>query len=300
MSKIKVTEFFGNPTPIGLVGLAIGCMVLAPIEFGWTKGTDPQAWRWMMLTAGVLQIYAGIVDLINKNILGATAFTLYGVLWVCNSWITSSGQGAVTDPHVKAFVYVVYLLLSVFLLIGFMSVSMNLTIILIEFNLIFIANVLALFIHDLHRPAAIIIGILLILVAIQTMWAAAGGVLNSILGKNLFQQGKAPLTKKSDGKKPDNFESIKKHDDLREKIVHVLYEFWEKNGFEYTPTTLVTEKLNKTKEELIPDFAYLYYKGYAAMDEEKFKLNPEAPKMVRLTAEGLDYYSEMQMKKFNF
>ncbi len=78
--KAKTTELFGNPTPIGLIGLAIGCMVLAPIEFGWTSGADPQAWRWMLLTAGVLQIYAGVVDLINKNVLGATTFTVYGVL----------------------------------------------------------------------------------------------------------------------------------------------------------------------------------------------------------------------------
>lgn len=297
MEKGKTVELFGNPTPIGLIGLAIGCMVLAPIEFGWTNASDPQVWRWMMLTAGVLQIYAGVVDLINKNILGATAFTVYGVLWVCNAWVISSGMPA--DPTIKGFIYIVFLLMSLFMLVGFMFVSLNLTIVLVEFNIIFIANILALFNPTLHKPMAVIIGILLILVALQTMWAAAGGILNSLLGKNVFPQGEAPL-KKQELKKSDDFQSIKMHEEIRKQIVEVLYEFWEKNGFEYTETTLVTEKLNKKKEELLPDFSYLYYKGYVAMDEEKYKANPQAVKWVRLTAAGLDYYAELQMNKFKF
>lgn len=296
--KSNTSELFGNPTPIGLIGLAIGCMVLAPIEFGWTKGVDPQAWRWMLMTAGVLQIYAGVVDLINKNILGATAFTVYGMLWVCNSWVTSAGMPY--DPMTKGFIYIVFLAMSLFILIGFMYVSMNLTVVLAEFNLIFIANILAFFIHDLHQPMALIIGVLLVLVAIQSMWAAAGAVINPMVGRNMFPQGAAPLKKSESQPKMDDFVSVKRHETIREQIVHVLYQFWEKNGFEFTETTLVTETLKRGKEELLSDFQYLYYKGYVAMDEESYNKNPEAPKRVRLTAQGLDYYSELQMNKFKF
>lgn len=297
--KAKTTELFGNPTPIGLIGLAIGCMVLAPIEFGWTSGADPQAWRWMLLTAGVLQIYAGVVDLINKNVLGATTFTVYGVLWVCNSWVTSAAMPA--DPITKGFIYLVFLALSMFLLIGFLYVSRNLAIVLVEFVLIFVANLFALFNHDLHKPMALVIGILLVLVAIQCMWAAAGGVINNIVGRNLFPQGPAPLSKAT-GKEQmtDDFASVKRHQTIREQIVHVLYQFWEKHGFEFTETTLVMDALKCGKEELVADFQYLYYKGYVARDEESYQKNPDAPKRVHLTAQGLDYYTEAQMNKFKF
>lgn len=60
-------ERMGNPTPIGLLGLAIGCAALAPAELGLTTTADPMIWVWMLLTAGVLQVYAGVVDIINRR-----------------------------------------------------------------------------------------------------------------------------------------------------------------------------------------------------------------------------------------
>jgi len=296
--KAHSNELIGNPTPIGLIGLAIGCMVLAPIEFGWIKAVDPQVWRWMMLTAGALQIYAGIMDLVNRNVLGATAFTIYGVLWVVNSWVLSTGMPV--DLAVKGYVYLTYLVMSMILLVGFMYVSRNLAIILTEFVLIFLANVFVLFNHDLHHTLAPVIGVLLLLVAVQSMWAAAGGILNGLTGRNLFPQGPAVLKKTSLPQTSDDFASVRHHESIREQIVHVLYQFWEKHGFEFTPTTLVTDALNYQKEDLVSDFQYLYYKGYVTMDEEKFRANPQEPKLVRLTAQGLDYYAEAQMNKFKF
>ena len=36
------------------------------------------------------------------------------------------------------------------------------------------------------------------------------------------------------------------------------------------------------------------------LDEEKMKQNPDAPKMIRLTAAGVVCYGELQMQKFKF
>jgi succinate-acetate transporter protein len=133
-------EIMGNPTPIGLMGLAFGCVALAPMELGFT---DPgtKIWVWVLMSGGILQIYAGIVDLINKNLLGATAFTLYGSLWVITGWQMSTGIAY--EPFVKEFIYVVFLLFTVYMTIGFMTVSMNLTLVFIEFIFIFILEIVS-------------------------------------------------------------------------------------------------------------------------------------------------------------
>ena len=100
-----------NPTPIGLMGLAFGCAALAPSELGLTDVSNPVIWIWMLLTAGVLQIYAGAADLINRNLLGATAFTIYGTLWLISAWqLGASPASGPSDVLVKGFVYIIFLM----------------------------------------------------------------------------------------------------------------------------------------------------------------------------------------------
>lgn len=292
------TEAFGNPTPIGLMGLALGCAALAPAELGWTKIMDPKIWLWMMMTAGVLQIYAGIIDLVNKNILGATAFTVYGTLWLIAGW--QLGVQAFGDPMVKVYIYIFFLCFTAFMTIGFMMVSLNLTIVFVEFIIIFTLEILAGFYPDFHHLASRLVGILHVMAGFQVLWAAAGGVINNTLGRNIFNQGEPPLKKKETHESTNDFASIRKHIDLREKIIGMMYRHWEGHGWEWISTQEVCDKLGRAPEELAPDFWYLYQKAYVALDEERYKADPEAPKMVRLTAGGADYYGELQMSKFKF
>ncbi len=127
---VENKEILGNPTPIGLMGLAFGCGALAPMELGLT---DPggKIWVWVLVSGGILQIYAGIVDMINRNILGATAFTLYGSLWAITGW--QMGWDIAYPPMVKEYIYIVYWLLTAFMTIGFMTVSLTLTLVLLNF-----------------------------------------------------------------------------------------------------------------------------------------------------------------------
>ncbi len=142
-------------------------------------------------------------------------------------------------------------------------------------------------------------GLLHAAACLQVAWAAAGGVLNDLLGRDLFKQGTPPL-KWQYIKGKDDLASIARHVDYRRKIVHVLYKHWEEKGWDWISTKELCKTLGLPPRELVPDSWYLYQKGYVAVDEEKMKQNPDAPKLIRLTAGGIDYYGELQKSKFKF
>lgn len=296
MSTKGPAEVMGNPTPIGLMGLAFGCAALAPIELGIAVPSS-QIWIWVMVSGGIMQIWAGIVDLINKNEMGATAFTLYGMLWFIIGWQLSAGIAL--GSEIRASINFAYLLFTCFMFVGFLTVSLNLSLVFMQFIIIFVLEVLSAFFPSMHKWVPFVAGIAHTLALFQLSWAAAGAILNKLLGRNFFVQGRPPI-RHVEKQPEDDFASIKKHIQLRRLIVEVLYSHWEKKGWDWLSTTDICNELNMQPSELVPDSWYLYQKGYIAMDEEKYKQEPNAPKLVRLTASGIDYYGELQEKKFKF
>lgn len=292
------TERMGNPTPIGLIGLALGCAVLAPQQLGLTNGADAAIWIWMLLGAGALQVYAGVIDLINRNVLGATAFTVYGTLWIASAWFRAH-DGTAGDPLVLAYVNFTFMLISAVILIGFMTVSLNLTIVLVEFVTIFAVEVLATAFPALNLPVHNIVGTLLIMAAFQVLWAAAGGIINGLLGREIFWQGTPPL-RPPHAREPAAYRERRHHMQLRERILGVMYDYWEHHGWEWLSTHTVCEQLGMPPEALAPDFWYLFQKGHVAVDEDRLKADPEGPKWVRITASGVDYHDELQLSHFKF
>jgi uncharacterized protein len=296
-----VEERLGNPTPIGLMGLALGCAALAPAELGLTATADPMIWRWMLLTAGALQIYAGIVDIINRNVLGATAFTVYGMLWALSAWQLGGGAAlGASDPAVKGFIYLVFLLFTSYMAIGFATVSRTLTVVFLAFIVIFAIEILAAFLPAMHGAASLVAGLLHLLAALLCIWAAAGSVVNPLLGRNLFEQGAPFLVSHGPAPEADDFESLIRHQSLRRRIVAAMYHFWERHAWDWVSTQAVSEEVGLPPAELAPDFWYLFERGFVSLDEEHMRARPSEPKMVRITAAGIDYYRELQMGKFKF
>jgi succinate-acetate transporter protein len=290
-------EVLGNPAPIGLMGLAIGCGALAPAELGLTQLDDARVWLWIMLAGGVLQIYAGIIDLVNRNVLGATAFTVYGILWLIAG--VQVGGAVTGDPMVKVYLYAVFLLFTLYMMVGFMTVSLNLTLVFAEFVAIFALEIAAGIQPALHAKTTPIVGVLHAVAAFQVVWAAAGGVLNNLLGRNLFLQGEPPLRRSESWLESHDFQSLRHHADLRERIVHALYEFWERHAWDWISAMEVCKRLGIEQQALAPDFWYLHQKSYVDLQKDASG-EPAEPKMVRLSAAGVDYYGELQQRKHRF
>ena len=280
------------------MGLAFGCAALAPAELGLTQASDPAIWIWMLLTAGALQIYGGVADLVNRNVLGATSFTVYGTLWLISAWML--GSGAPSEPAVKGFIYVVFLMFTLFMTIGFATISRTLTIVFVAFIIIFAIEIAAAFLPPLHHAAQIVAGLMHALAAVLATWAAAGAVINPLLGRSVFVQGPAPLAAMGGEPKVDNFASLVRHRILRRRLVEALYGFWESNAWDWISTAAVGRDLGLELDAMAPDFWYLYQKGFVAVDEEQMRAEPSTPKRVRITAAGIDYYRELQMEKIKF
>jgi succinate-acetate transporter protein len=72
-------ERFGNPTPLGLLGLAIACGALIPIAFGMVEPKNivaalKTAAVFSLLFGGGCQLLAGLMLFANKNVYGGTVF----------------------------------------------------------------------------------------------------------------------------------------------------------------------------------------------------------------------------------
>jgi succinate-acetate transporter protein len=85
-STPSAAPVFAEPTPLGLLGLAIGCAALVPVAFGWSvtpAALHTAAW-FCLLFGGGGQMLAGLMSFANKNLLGGTLFTTFAFNWIMN------------------------------------------------------------------------------------------------------------------------------------------------------------------------------------------------------------------------
>src|ERR1700733_11958560 len=140
---------FGEPTPLGLLGLAIGCAALVPIAFGMIP-KDPAAAAMMLKTAAWFcllfgagcQFLAGVMSLANKNTLGGTLLTTFSFNWVMNWWVLDQlSQGKVPDPTVGLAVAPSFILIFVVLTYAFGFFSKLLFVFLLDIDLLYLLRI---------------------------------------------------------------------------------------------------------------------------------------------------------------
>ncbi|MBX7196175.1 MAG: hypothetical protein K1X94_29230 [Sandaracinaceae bacterium] len=126
-ASTPATMPFGEPTPLGLLGLSVGCAALLPIAFGMIPSEPARAaamfstaaWFCLLFGAGC-QFLAGMMSLANKNTLGGTLLTTFSFNWVMN-WYTlrEASEGRGVDPTVVLAVDVTFLVIFVVLTYAF-------------------------------------------------------------------------------------------------------------------------------------------------------------------------------------
>jgi len=110
-----VQELVANPSPLGLLGLAIVTLVASSAKLGITSGTA-YIIPWAFFLGALAQFMAGMYDFKHNNTFGATAFCGYGLFWFAMgfSWMISNGfigNGAAFDAHQMGFAFLGYLFL---------------------------------------------------------------------------------------------------------------------------------------------------------------------------------------------
>ena len=179
--------FFAEPTPMGLIGLAIGCAALAPIALGLTL--TPAAFKtaamFCLLFGGGCQFLAGVMSLANKNLYGGTLFTAFAFNWVMNWWMLTSVAGGVMPDHaVLLSADICFLLIFSAMTYGFGFFSGLLFLFLLVIDLMYAFKVIA----GLTGTAALALPIaaLTIILGLLALWIAFALLLNPVAGRRLF------------------------------------------------------------------------------------------------------------------
>ncbi len=190
---------FGDPTPLGLLGLAIGCAALTPLAFGYsvTAAGFKTAAIWALLFGTGCQMLAGLMSLANKNVLGGTLFTAFSFMWIINAWaLTSYAAGFVPDPTIGLAVDATLLVIFTVLTYGFGFFSSLLFLFLLDIDLLFAAKLAKVFFPAAGAVAFfnLMIGCLTVGMGLIALWLAFALLINPLAGRTVFCIGK-PLFK---------------------------------------------------------------------------------------------------------
>ena len=133
-----------DPTPIGLICLAIGCAALTRIAFGASltpAGTRTAAIFCLLFGAGG-QFIAGIGSLLNRNLYGGTLFTSFAFNWVVNWWVFDGlSRGQVHDLTIVFAVDVCFLIIFLAFTYGFGFFSSLLMAFLVDIDILYAARI---------------------------------------------------------------------------------------------------------------------------------------------------------------
>ncbi len=193
--QMQVSVQVGNPSAIGLFGLAIVTLVASSQKLGLTEGTALVI-PWAIFLGAIAQLYAGAMDFKLKNVFGGTAFFAYGVFWlgVSTTWLIQNGVFGATmqanaDVHQLGVAFIGYLIFTIIMTIGAVEVNKTLLIIFLLIDFLFIGlsfSTLGIATHFFHEVAAYAE----LLIALVSFYACAANVLNATFGREFLPLGK--------------------------------------------------------------------------------------------------------------
>jgi len=280
------TAVFAEPTPLGLIGLAVGCAALTPIAFGYSltpAGLKTAAIFCLAFGAGC-QFLCGTMNFANKNLWGGTIFTAFSFNWLLNWWaLDSLAGGLVPDHNIILAVDTLFLGIFVVLTYGFGFFSKLLFFFLLDIDLLYACKVITGFTGT--KALAVPVAIFTIGLGAIALWIAFAMMLNPTVGKALFKfPGPMFLAKPKPG-----FDFS-----VRQAIFDALYAQFRATGLEPMALTDLSKKVGEKigDKAFLPDLAYLAERGGVAL-----KLENEKVASARLTADGIDAYEEQVLRK---
>ena len=188
---------FGEPTPLGLLGLAIGCAALVPIAFGWLP-TEPAKLPMFFKTAALFcllfgaggQFLAGIMSLANKNTLGGTLLTTFSFNWVMNWWaLDEASQGHAVDGSIVLSVDVAFIMIFLVLTYAFGFFSKLLFFFLVDIDVLYVLRISRHFTtvgSDSWKLLGTGVGLATIVLMLIALYISFVLLVNPSAGRNVF------------------------------------------------------------------------------------------------------------------
>lgn len=176
-----------DATPIGLIGLAVGCAALTPIALGvsLTPAALSTAAIFCYLFGGAGQFVAGLVALINRNIQGGTLLTAFSFNWFVNGWaLESVAAGVFPDHGVLLAVDLTFLLIFLVLTWSFAHFSGLLALLLLDIDLLYVFKAVAGLTGT--QSLAVPIAAATIILGLLALWLAFAILVNPVAGRPVF------------------------------------------------------------------------------------------------------------------
>jgi succinate-acetate transporter protein len=176
-----------DPTPIGLICLAIGCAALVPMAFGAAltpAGLKTAAMFCLLFGAGG-QFVAGLGNLLNRNLYGGTLFTSFAFNWVMNWWaLDSLSRGQLPDAAIVFAVDVCFLAVFLVFTYGFGFFSSLLMAFLVDIDVLYIARIAR------HLGGGewlgLVVGVCTVALGAISLWIAFALLINPVAGRAVF------------------------------------------------------------------------------------------------------------------
>ena len=285
-------EPFAEPTPLGLIGLALGCAALTPIAFGFRltpAGLSTAAVICLLFGAGC-QLLAGLMSFANKNLYGGTLFTAFAFNWTLNWWaLNSLARGFVPDAVVVHAVEAASLVVFLVITYGFGFYSTLLFAFLADIDLLYVCKLAnAVFgTRAFDLPiAAFTVGL-----GVLSLWIAFALLVNPTAGRVVFPIA-GPLF--AAARRP-SFDTSR-----RRAIFAELYRRWQEQGFRPVGLDELESALDARADgrSVVPEVQYLAELGGLVLTPRPG--DPEAPAAVRLSAAGIDFFEQVVLKKDQF
>ncbi len=281
-------EVFAEPTPLGLIGLALGCAALTPIAFGHalTPAGLKTAAMFCLLFGGAGQLLAGLMNFANKNLFGGTILTAFSFNWFINGWaLLSAASGAGLDHEILLATDAASLVIFLVITYGFGFFSSLLFVFLLDIDLLYACKVAAAVSgsHAFGQPIAW----LTVILGLLSLWIAFAGLINPTSGRAVFPIP-GPL-----------FQPVKKQGfdwSVRNAMFEILFKHWEAVAFKSMPFEDLKERMAERlgARNILPDLAYLMELGAVVVTTEN-----DAFINIRLSAEGIDLYEQLILKKYD-
>ncbi|WP_297406467.1 acetate uptake transporter [uncultured Cetobacterium sp.] len=189
--KIEVAD----PSALGLLGLAIVTFVASANKFGIVSGVSLVV-PWAIFLGAFVQLIACLNDIKHNNVFGTTAFGGYaffwfgmGMSWMIQLGVFGEGMKAAADPKAYGFVFLGYLIFSLYMTIGAIETNKTLLVIFILIDLLFIGlsgmtfGIAPHFMHNLAATSEF-------LIALASFYGSAANVLNKTFGREFLPLGK--------------------------------------------------------------------------------------------------------------
>jgi len=178
---------FAEPTPLGLIGLAVGCAALTPIAFGMPLSISAlkTAAMFCLLFGGGCQFLAGLMCFANRNLHGGTLLTAFSLNWVMNWWaLEQIAVGMVPDGAIVLAVDVLFLVVFVLMTWVFGFFSKLLFFLLLDIVLLFVFRIGNAVLHS--QVFAIPVAVCTVVLGLLALWISFGMLANPVAGRAVF------------------------------------------------------------------------------------------------------------------